>query len=102
MCIRDSPWEQRIAEVLVSRGLVTPAQLQEARNVQKESKKRLGAILTERGLLQKKAWESLLALEMEEVLYRPFRWTTGRYRFVSQASVDLAEGRLARSAPRIF
>ena len=47
------PWEQRVAQLLVSRGLVTSAQLQEARNVQKESKKKLGSILTERGLVQK-------------------------------------------------
>jgi len=88
------PWEQRIAQVLVSRGLVTPAQLQEVRSVQKESKKKLGGILAERGFVQKKDWDSLLALEMEEVLYRPFRWTAGRYRFVSQVSVDLGEGKI--------
>jgi len=87
-------WEQRMAQILVSRGLVTPAQLQEVRNVQKESKKKLGSILTERGLVQKKDWDGLLTLEMEEAVYRPFRWTAGRYRFVSQGSVDLAEGKI--------
>jgi hypothetical protein len=88
------PWEQRITQVLVSGGLVTPAQLQEARNAQKEGKKKLGSILAERGLVQKKHWDGLLTLEMEEAVYRPFRWTAGRYRFVSQGSVDLAEGKI--------
>ena len=88
------PWERRMAQILVARGLVTPAQLQEALNSQKESKKKLSAILAEKGLLQKKDWDSLLAQEVEEAIYRPFRWTTGRYRFVSEPSVDLAEGKI--------
>ena len=88
------PWERRVAQALVPRGALTPVQLQEALNIQKESKKKLNAILAERGFLQKKEWDSVLAREVEEAVYRPFRWTSGRYRFVSQPSVDLAEGKI--------
>jgi hypothetical protein len=88
------PWNQRMAQILVSRGLVTPTQVQEMKGVQSESKKKLGAILAERGVIPMKEWDALLRLEMEEVLYHPFRWTAGRYRFVSQASVDLGEGKI--------
>lgn len=88
------PWDQRMAKVLVPRGLLTPVQLQEALIIQKESKKKLNAILAERGLLQKKEWDSVLAREVEEAVYRPFRWASGRYRFVSQPAVDLAEGKI--------
>jgi Domain of unknown function (DUF4388)/Type II secretion system (T2SS), protein G len=88
------PWDQRMAQVLVSRGLITPTQLQEALTLQRDSKKKLSSILPELGNLQKKDWDSLLAREVEEAVYRPFRWTSGRYRFVSQPSVDLAEGKI--------
>jgi len=88
------PWERRMAQVLVPRGLLTPVQLQEALNVQKEGKKKLSAILMERGFLQKKEWDSVLVREVEEAVYHPFRWTSGRYRFVPQPSVDLAEGKI--------
>jgi hypothetical protein len=87
------PWERRMAHVLTLRGLVTSAQLQEALTAQKDSKKKLPTILAERGFLQKKDWESVLAQEVEETVYRPFRWTAGRYRFVPEA-VDLAEGKI--------
>jgi hypothetical protein len=87
------PWERRMMHVLAIRGLVTSSQLQEALTAQAESKKKLPTILAERGFLQKKDWESLLAQEVEEAVYRPFRWATGRYRFVPGA-VDLAEGKI--------
>jgi hypothetical protein len=87
------PWERRIAHVLTLRGLVTSAQLQEALTAQKDSKKKLPTILAERGFLQKKDWESVLAQEVEEAVYRPFRWAAGRYRFVPEAA-DLAEGKI--------
>jgi hypothetical protein len=86
------PWEQRIARLLVARGLLTPDQLQEALTLQRETKKPLNAILAGKGFLQKDAWDGVLAPEIEEALFRPFRWTAGRYRFVSQPSVDLTEG----------
>ncbi len=88
------PWEQRMAHVLVARGLLTPAQLQEALRLQRDTRKKLSLILAERRFLQPETWNEVLALEVEEVLYRPFQWTAGRYRFVSQPSVDLPEGKI--------
>jgi uncharacterized protein DUF4388 len=89
-----APWERRMAHVLVARGLVTPPQIQEALNAQRSSKRKLRAILTEKGILRQEDWDSVLAREVEEAVYRPFRWTAGRYRFLSEASVDLSEGRI--------
>jgi hypothetical protein len=89
-----TPWEQRVAQVLVARGLVTPLQLQAALTAQKGDKKKLSVLLEEKGFLPKKDWDSVLAREVEEAVYRPFRWTAGRYRFVPQPSVDLGEGRI--------
>lgn len=88
------PWEQRITGPLLARGLLKPAQLQEALTLQKETGKKLPTILAEKGFLQKKEWDSILAQEVEDAIYRPFRWPAGRYRFVSQPSVDPPEGRV--------
>lgn len=89
-----APWERRIAHLLVARGLVTPLQIQEALKAQKSSKRKLRAILTEKGILRQEDWDSVLAREVEEAVYRPFRWTAGHYRFLSETSVELPEGRI--------
>jgi hypothetical protein len=88
------PWEQRITGPLLARGLLKPAQLQEALDLQKESGKKLPTILAEKGYLPKREWDSLLIQEVTEAAYRPFRWTSGRYRFVSQPTMDPPEGRI--------
>lgn len=86
------PWDRRMGQILLAQGRLQPGELQEALAAQQESRKRLCAILEERGLLPKQAWDSILAREVEEVLYRPFRWKAGRYRFVPASVVDLTEG----------
>ncbi|MBI4572600.1 MAG: DUF4388 domain-containing protein [candidate division NC10 bacterium] len=88
------PWEQRMAQLLVPQGLLTPAQLGEALALSRETRKSLNDVLAEKGILRKEDWDRVLALEVEESVYRPFRWTAGRYRFVSQPSVDLAGGKV--------
>jgi len=87
-------WDDRLAQVLVPRKLVTAAQLQELTTAQKDSKKKLGVLLAERGLVQRKDWEVMLAREVEETAYRPFGWKSGRYRFVPQPSVETPDGRI--------
>ncbi|HSC70898.1 MAG TPA: DUF4388 domain-containing protein [Candidatus Methylomirabilis sp.] len=89
-----APWDQRITGPLLARGLIKPAQLQEALTLQKETGQKLSSILAEKGFLQKKEWDGILAQEVEDAIYRPFRWPAGRYRFVSQQTVDPAEGRV--------
>jgi hypothetical protein len=88
------PWEQRMLQVLEARGLVTAAQLQEALNAQKEGKQKQSVVLAEKGILQKKDWDAVLAREVEEAVFRPFRWSTGRYRFAPEGSVGVAEGKI--------
>src|SRR5574341_1426871 len=88
------PWEQRITGPLLARGLLKPTQLQEALDLRKESGKKLPTILAEKGYLQKKDWDSILIQEVTEAAYHPFRWPSGRYRFVSQPTMDSPEGRI--------
>ncbi|MBI2002420.1 MAG: DUF4388 domain-containing protein [candidate division NC10 bacterium] len=85
-------WEQRMVQLLVPQGLLTLARLQEALALQRETGKKLKAILAEKGFLPQKEWDRVLSVEVEEAMYRVFRWRTGRYRFVSQPSVEVADG----------
>jgi hypothetical protein len=87
-------WDDRLAHLLVARNFLAPNQLQEATTAQEGNRKGLGVLLAERGLVQRKDWEAMLAREVEETVYRPFGWTSGRYRFVSQPSVELPDGHI--------
>ncbi|HWU36489.1 MAG TPA: DUF4388 domain-containing protein, partial [Candidatus Acidoferrum sp.] len=86
-----TPWEKRITQVLIARGVLTPLQLQEALDVQKGGKKNLSTVLEEQGYLKKNEWNSVLVREVEEAVYRPFGWTSGRYQFLPQDSVEKGE-----------
>jgi hypothetical protein len=87
-------WDDRLAELLVPRKLVTAPQLQELTAQRDGNKKKLGVLLAERGLVPRKDWDAMLAREVEETAYRPFGWKSGRYRFVSQPSVETPDGRI--------
>jgi hypothetical protein len=87
-------WDDRLAQLLVPRKLLTAAQLQELTTARKENKKKLGVLLAERGLVSRKDWEAMLGREVEETAYRPFGWKNGRYRFVPQPSVETPDGRI--------
>ncbi len=89
-----APWEQRLARTLVRRGLLTSSHYDQVLAAQRETGHALGPLLVERGLVPAKEWEALQTIEIEEALYRPFRWRTGRYRFISQAAVEIAGGRV--------
>jgi len=88
-------WDDRLAQLLVPRKLLTAPQLQELTAAPRDSnKKKLGLLLAERGLVPRKEWDAMLAREVEEAAYRPFGWKSGRYRFVSQPSVETPDGRI--------
>ncbi|MBI4537584.1 MAG: DUF4388 domain-containing protein [candidate division NC10 bacterium] len=87
------PLETRVAALLIARGSLTPAALEEALAVQREQAQPLGAILTA-GAVPGKEWASALAAELEGRLYRPFRWKDGKYRFTTQGKVEPGENSL--------
>jgi len=87
-------WEDRLGRLLVARRLLSATQLQELTTAQQERNKKLGVLLMERGLVQRKDWEAMVAREVEETVYRPFGWKSGRYRFVSQPSVETPDGHI--------
>ena len=85
----------RMRRVLRLRGLVTEERLAEAERVQAETGKGLGAVLAERRFLSKEEWQRAVALEVQDLLHRVFRWRDGTYRFEVRTALDLSEGRIA-------
>jgi hypothetical protein len=86
------PLEAKVAAPLVARGILSPAKLEEALAQQRDSPKPLGTLLAAANAVPHGDWSKALAAELETRLYRPFRWTDGKYRFVAQDAVDPGEG----------
>lgn len=80
--------EDRIGTVLVKTGRITADQLQEALKVQKETLSRLGNVLVDKGLIDVDALRDALQIQINQTIYRLFRWQRGEYNFSQEARVD--------------
>jgi hypothetical protein len=74
--------------VLVKTGRITESQLQEALRVQRSTLRQLGHVLVESRFLQKEDLSSALKLQIDQMLYRLFRWTAGEYNFSQEEKVE--------------
>ncbi|MBI5378779.1 MAG: DUF4388 domain-containing protein [Nitrospirae bacterium] len=79
--------ENRLGMVLVRSGMVADEQVRRALEVQKETRQKLGNILLVNQVISKAALKEALQLQMEETIYKIFRWRKGVYRF-NQETVD--------------
>lgn len=75
----------RLGEMLVRRGLLTPADLARATEVVVRDKRRLGEVLAELGLLDANGLEDAIALHVHETIARLFTWPDGLYTFKDEA-----------------
>ncbi len=76
----------RLGDILVRRGRITPDTLQQAIARQEENRgHKLGEILVELGALPREELESYMRLQIEEAVYYLFTWTSGTFNF--EASV---------------
>jgi tetratricopeptide (TPR) repeat protein len=73
--------EDRLGEMLVRRGLLSPPDLARATEVVVREKRRLGVVLAELGLLDAGGLEDAIALHVREMLARLFAWPDGLYAF---------------------
>jgi tetratricopeptide (TPR) repeat protein len=73
--------EDRLGETLVSKGLLSPADLKRATGFVLRDKKRLGVVLQELGILDKNKLEDAIALHVREILLKAFSWAEGNYAF---------------------
>ncbi len=89
----------RLGDILVKNGLVTPEQLQAAVEAQSHKRdKRLGELLVEMGALTRPALESYMRIQIEEAVYYLFTWTSGTFSFETDVRPD-AQDFLVRISP---
>lgn len=70
-----------LGHFLVSKGVITEADLEKAVAVQAEEKKLLGEILVERGTVGQETLDRMLQLKAEENIYDLFAWEEGQFIF---------------------
>lgn len=80
--------ETRLGHVLIRTGTLTNEQLNRALEIQKETLQRLGFILTHYGIISADALKGAIQLQIEQVIYRLFRWKDGEYHFSQETSIE--------------
>src|SRR6185369_15945684 len=73
--------EDRLGAVLVKSGRLSEAQLQEALRQQRSNLKKLGTVLVEGKFLDARHLSEALQIQIGQMVYRLFRWTSGEYDF---------------------
>ncbi len=77
-----------LGTVLVRNGKLKKTDLEEALNKQRDSMQRLGYILTSQGYIETEALKEALAEQVQQIVFRVFRWKDGQYDFDPAATVD--------------
>jgi hypothetical protein len=80
--------EEYLGHFLVSRGLITEAQLNKAIAMQEQTRMLLGKILLSHGALTEENLHSMLRLKAEESIYEIFSWQEGDFRFLDDILPD--------------
>jgi hypothetical protein len=73
--------EDRMGDVLVRLGVLSPADLKRAAGFALRDNKRLGLVLMEMGIIDERGLESALERHVHAVLSRVFAWSEGAYEF---------------------
>lgn len=80
--------EDRIGKVLVKTGLISQQQLTEALEYQKKTLQKIGFILVNQNFLSRAQLKEALQIQVMQMVYRLFRWSSGEYYFDQKARVD--------------
>ena len=73
--------EDRLGEMLVRRGLLKQADLERSTEIVMREKRRLGAVLSDLGLIDTNGLEDAIAFHVHEMIARMFVWPDGSYAF---------------------
>ncbi len=73
--------KELLGHMLVRGGILSDEQLQEALDDQKRTLRRLGDVLTSRGMMTKEVLTEFMRLQATETIYRLFSWQAGTYEF---------------------
>ncbi|MFN8093577.1 MAG: DUF4388 domain-containing protein [Vicinamibacteria bacterium] len=76
--------QDRLGEMLVRRGLLSPDDLARATDIVVREKKRLGFVLNELGLIDQSGLEDAIALHVHEMLAKVFAWDEGSFEFEAE------------------
>ncbi|MBN2383427.1 DUF4388 domain-containing protein [bacterium] len=79
--------EDRLGRVLVKRGYISNEQLEEALAMQRETLQRLGYILIKNNVLSQEELKKALQDQINQILFRLFRWKEGYYHFRQEKTV---------------
>jgi tetratricopeptide (TPR) repeat protein len=79
--------EDRMGEVMVREGLLSPADLKRARGFALRDKRRLGEVLIDLGLLDARGLEEALEMHVHAVLAAVFSWSDGTYEFREEPEI---------------
>jgi tetratricopeptide (TPR) repeat protein len=72
----------RLGDILMRNGRITPEQLQQAIDSQRDDREhKLGEILVGKGILTQAELEEYMRLQIEEAVYFLFTWTSGTFNF---------------------
>ncbi len=77
-----------LGNVLVRQGKMRKEILEEALAKQKVSMQRLGFILTSQGYIERGDLTSALSEQVQQIVFRVFRWKSGNYHFDPSADTD--------------
>jgi tetratricopeptide (TPR) repeat protein len=90
--------EDRMGEVMVREGLLSPADLKRARGFALRDNRRLGEVLIDLGLLDARGLEEALEMHVHAVLAAVFSWSDGTYEFTEQPGIESELGDVALRA----
>jgi hypothetical protein len=77
-----------LGSVLVRQGKIRKDVLEEALSKQKVSMQRLGFILVSQGYISREDLKGALSEQVQQIVFRVFRWKSGRYHFDPAAEAD--------------
>ncbi len=80
--------EDRLGQILIKTGAITPEELSASLKEQMETLERLGRVLLRRQSLDREALRDALQRQTLQIIFRVFRWQDGDYNFSQEVSVD--------------
>ncbi len=92
---RSQSVEDLLGAVLVRTGRITEAQLKHALKLQKRTLQRLGYVLVDAKLISEPDLVEALRVQSLQIIYRLFRWRSGRYVFTATDNLDYDEKHFA-------
>ncbi len=80
--------EDRLGQVLLKTGAISPDELEKALKVQMETLERLGHILIRHDVISRDELRHAIEQQILQIIYRVFRWQDGDYHFSQETSID--------------